>query len=106
MKRIESCERNNVTVESFGGSGGLVTGSCHIYERGDNKIGIDYGKFQGKFEEISEKGRLRDLEYISEICRGTSDFFMTHAHIDHIGLFPLIAKYGFTPNVYTTRETF
>lgn len=92
------------SIRSYGGNGGLVTGSCHIYERGDNKIGVDYGKFQGR-EELKD-GKPRDLEYISEICRGTSDFFMTHAHIDHIGLFPLIAKYNFTPNVYATRETF
>ena len=93
------------SIRSYGGNGGLVTGSCHLYERGDNKIGIDYGKFQGKDEKIIE-GKPRDLEYVSEICRGTSDFFMTHAHIDHIALFPLIDKYGFTPNIYTTRETF
>lgn len=94
------------SIRSYGGNGGLVTGSCHVYERGDNKIGIDYGMFQGKDEEMSEKGKRRDLECISEICRGTSDFLITHAHMDHIGLLPLIFKNGFTSNIYTTKETF
>lgn len=100
MSNIES------SIRSYGGNGGLVTGSCHIYERGDNKIGIDYGKHQGKYEEMSENGRIRDLEHISEICRGTSDFLITHAHIDHIGLLPLVLKNGFSPNIYATEETF
>jgi len=93
------------SIRSYGGNGGLVTGSCHVYERGDNKIMVDMGMFQGRDEIISETGKQRNLEPISEICRGTSTVLVTHAHIDHTGRLPLIFKNGFTPNIYATEET-
>jgi metallo-beta-lactamase family protein len=99
MNRTES------SIRSYGGNGGLVTGSCHLYERGDNKIMVDMGMFQGRDEILLDTGKQRNSESISEICRGTSTVLVTHAHIDHTGRLPLIFKNGFTPNIYATEET-
>lgn len=94
------------SVRSYGGNGGLVTGSRHVYERGNEKIIVDFGMFQGREEICTADGKQRNSESISESCRGVSDILITHGHIDHMGLLPLVFKNGFTPNVYATRETF
>ena len=49
MNKNESNHGPKIT--SYGAVGGLVTGSCHIYESRDSRINIDFGLFQGKLEE-------------------------------------------------------
>jgi hypothetical protein len=54
MKRIESPKRG-ISIESFGGTGGLITGSCHRVTIKDSVFLVDSGMYQGAFEEGLKK---------------------------------------------------
>jgi len=77
-----------------------VTGSNHVLDLGDTKIMIDCGLFQGHRIKSEEKNRIMNYDP-SEI----DAVILTHGHCDHCGRLPLLAKNGFTGNVYTTPAT-
>ncbi|MCR4926105.1 MAG: MBL fold metallo-hydrolase [Clostridiales bacterium] len=82
---------------TFYGAAKAVTGSCHCLEACGKKILVDCGLQQGK-DEIDNTVlpfRPGDIDMV----------FVTHAHIDHSGRLPLLAKMGFTGNIYCTRLT-
>ena len=82
---------------TFLGAAHEVTGSCTLIEVGDKKGIVDCGMEQGK-----------DLFVNQELPVAASmlDFVLvTHAHIDHSGLLPLLYKNGFRGPVYATAAT-
>lgn len=82
---------------TFVGADHEVTGSCHYLEAAGKKILVDYGMEQGRniFENIPLPAKASDLDYV----------FVTHAHIDHTGLLPLLGAQGFRGKIYATRAT-
>ncbi len=83
---------------SFYGAAREVTGSCHFLQACGKNILIDCGMHQGQ-DEYSKQDipvPVSQLDYV----------FLTHAHIDHSGRLPLLAKYGFRGSVYATEATF
>lgn len=104
MNLAES-NRKEMRITQYGGSGGLVTGSCNVLEIRDNKIIVDCGLFQGRDEYLDRNGKPRNLNDISEIFRNASDIIMTHVHMDHIGRAPVAFRYGFKPNIWITPGT-
>ncbi|MDL2307589.1 MBL fold metallo-hydrolase [Desulfovibrio sp. OttesenSCG-928-C06] len=82
------------------GAAQTVTGSCYMIETGDVRFGIDCGMHQGN-KEIEKRNYETEL-YI----KPRLDFFLiTHAHIDHSGLLPRMAREGFSGPVYCTEPT-
>lgn len=82
---------------TFLGAAHEVTGSCTLLEVGDKKGVIDCGMEQGK--DLFENQEL-------PVAAGVLDFVLvTHAHIDHSGLLPLLYKNGFRGAVYATGAT-
>jgi metallo-beta-lactamase family protein len=85
---------------SFHGAARNVTGSCHLLECADKKILVDCGLYQGR-REITEENSASfgfdpsDIDYL----------LLTHAHLDHCGRIPLLAKRGFTGEIITTAAT-
>ena len=77
-----------------------VTGSCHILEINGKKYMIDCGMFQGKRAESDTKNRNFDIE-----AKEIESVFLTHAHLDHSGRLPLLAKRGFDGTIYSTPAT-
>ena len=74
-----------------------VTGSCHYVKFGDKHFLVDCGMEQGP-----------DLYVNQEIPvnAATIDYvFVTHAHIDHSGLLPLLYNHGFRGTVFATKAT-
>ncbi|MDF2378890.1 MAG: MBL fold metallo-hydrolase [Candidatus Gracilibacteria bacterium] len=86
---------------SFHGAAGEVTGSKHLITTpAGSKILLDCGLFQGKRVEAAEKNK--------EFGFDPSDIdavLLSHAHIDHSGLLPKLAKDGFSGKIYTTDGT-
>lgn len=82
---------------TFIGAAHEVTGSCHYVEANGKHILIDCGMEQG--EDIYDNQELPinapDLDYV----------LLTHAHIDHTGLLPLLYNHGFRGEIHTTKAT-
>ena len=82
---------------TFLGADHEVTGSCHYLEACGRKILIDCGMEQG--EDIYENQEIpvssADIDWV----------FLTHAHIDHSGLLPMLYAQGFKGTVLCTKAT-
>ena len=82
---------------TFLGAAHEVTGSCTLIEVNGKYALVDCGMEQGK--DLFENQELP----ISPVF---VDFvLLTHAHIDHSGLLPLLCKNGFKGSIYATEET-
>lgn len=84
----------------FLGATGTVTGSKYLLSRGSKRFLIDCGLFQG-FKQL----RLRNWEPLPVDPRTIEAVVLTHAHIDHSGYLPLLAKNGFIGKIYCTHAT-
>ena len=83
---------------TFLGAAHQVTGSHTLVEWKDNRFFlVDYGMEQGEndYETAELPVPASAVEYV----------FLTHAHIDHSGLLPLLCKQGFRGRIYATAET-
>ena len=84
-------------VLEFLGAAHEVTGSCHYLSFGDKHILVDCGMEQGPDlytnQEIPVNAAM--IDYV----------FVTHAHIDHSGLLPLLYNHGFRGKIYCTLAT-
>ena len=82
---------------TFLGATHEVTGSCTMVECCGTVGLVDCGMEQGKdcFENQSLPVSPAGLDFV----------LLTHAHIDHSGLLPLLTKNGFLGRIYATEET-
>lgn len=81
----------------FVGADHEVTGSCHYLEVGGRHILVDYGMEQGVnvFENVPLPVDEAKIDFV----------FLTHAHVDHSGLLPLLYARGFRGQVFMTDAT-
>lgn len=106
MKKSPELSNHLITIESFGGTEGLVTGSCHrVTIENAFSVLVDCGLYQGKFEERSKRGERRNFEPIKHIAKGVTHVLESHVHIDHTGRLPIIYRDGFTPTILATEAT-
>jgi metallo-beta-lactamase family protein len=85
---------------TFLGAAKSVTGSCHMVEAGGLTVLVDCGMRQGR----DAKGELGAGQLSFDA--GAIDFvLLTHAHIDHSGLLPMLVKRGFSGRILTTGAT-
>ncbi len=87
---------------TFHGAARCVTGSKHLIElNSGTKILLDCGMFQGSTIDAETLNSRFGFKPES------IDFLLlSHAHIDHCGLIPRLAKEGFRGKVYCTQATF
>ena len=85
---------------SFHGADRDVTGSCHLVECAGKRILIDCGLHQGSRELDEENAGPFGFD-----AAGIDFLLLTHAHLDHCGRLPLLAKRGFRGEVITTSAS-
>lgn len=83
----------------FIGATGTVTGSRSILSGAGKRIMLDCGLFQGP-KEIRE----RNWQPMTE-ASSLDAVVLTHAHIDHSGMIPLLWKNGFRGPIYCSDAT-
>lgn len=85
---------------NFFGATRTTTGSKHLLEANGKRILIECGMFQGR--------RSKMTEYNSKLPfdAGQVDvMLLSHAHIDHSGIIPVLARDGFRGRIYCTDAT-
>ena len=81
----------------FIGADHEVTGSCHYLECGGKHFLVDYGMEQGI--DVYENVPLPVQESLIDFV------VLTHAHVDHSGLLPLLYARGFRGKIFMTEAT-
>ncbi len=81
----------------FIGAAHEVTGSCTYLEICGRKLLVDFGMEQGRdtYENVQIPCSPGEIDYV----------LLTHAHIDHSGLLPLLYAGGFSGEIHATAAT-
>ena len=87
-------------IQLLGAAGGEVTGSAYLVQTDRANVMIDCGQFQGRKKaensnRLPTRGALQKLNAV----------VLTHAHLDHTGRLPLLARQGYMGPVYGTSGT-
>lgn len=82
------------------GAAGEVTGTKHLIEVNGYRILLDCGMFQGRRQEADEKNR-----HLGFAPSDLHAVVLSHAHIDHSGLLPVLGKHGYEGPIYSTPAT-
>ncbi len=85
---------------TFLGAAGQVTGSCYLIEHNKQKVLLDCGMTQGA-DQVREWHKFRFAFKPKEIDL----VILSHAHIDHSGLLPLLVAKGFKGKIICTPGT-
>lgn len=85
---------------TFHGAAGGVTGSKHLIEAGGKRVLLDCGMFQGRRKEALDLnwGMSPELSHVDAVV-------LSHAHLDHCGLLPLLVKRGYKGKIFSTAAT-
>lgn len=85
---------------TFYGAASEVTGSKHLVELAGKRILLDCGLWQGshRAEELNAQQLPFDLKTIDAVV-------VTHAHLDHVGMLPLLVKQGYSGSIFSTGAT-
>lgn len=84
----------------FLGGAGTVTGSKYLLEHEGGRVLVDCGLFQGL-----KQLRLRNWDRFPVDPASIGAVVLTHAHIDHSGFVPALARAGFRGPVFATAAT-
>src|SRR5690606_14536278 len=77
-----------------------VTGSCHLLEINGKQVLLDCGMHQG-----GDAIRRLKKERFGFNVRKITAVILSHAHLDHSGLLPMLVRKGFRGPIYCTPAT-
>lgn len=89
----------SITLSSYGADE-EVTGSNHVLDVNGKRLMVDFGMFQGRRAESDAKNRIKPFQ-----MNNIESLILTHAHCDHCGRVPMLPKFGFNGNIYSTPAT-
>jgi metallo-beta-lactamase family protein len=85
---------------TFLGGARTVTGSRHLVDTGRSRVLVDCGMFQGGPAEA-----IRNRVPLGVDPASLDAVVLTHAHLDHCGLLPLLVREGFRGRIVCTAAT-
>jgi metallo-beta-lactamase family protein len=85
---------------TFLGGASTVTGSQYLLETASARVVIDCGLFQGSPNEV-----VRNRVPLGYDPATVDAILLTHAHLDHCGLLPVVVREGFAGPIYATTAT-
>ena len=85
---------------TFHGAAGTVTGSAYLLQTGRATVLVDFGMFQG----FNLHDALNCVPPGLDVAK-LDAVVLTHAHLDHTGRLPLLAKHGYRGPIYCTEPT-
>jgi metallo-beta-lactamase family protein len=91
---------NAMAQIKFLGAAGTVSGSKYLVDTGETRFLVDYGMFQGP-----KKLRLLNWEAPKVPPATVDHVLLTHAHIDHSGMLPVLVREGFKGEIWSTPVT-
>jgi metallo-beta-lactamase family protein len=84
----------------FWGAARTVTGSMHLLTINGQRLLLDCGMYQGKRSEAYDRNKRLPFD-----PRSIDACILSHAHIDHSGILPVLVKNGFDGSIYATSAT-
>jgi metallo-beta-lactamase family protein len=87
-------------ILQFFGAAQTVTGSMHLVEANGHRVLLDCGMVQGKRQE----SRKLNSEFPFDV-KSIDAVVLSHAHLDHSGKLPMLAKLGFNNSIFSTSAT-
>lgn len=90
---------SEVTI-TFLGATDTVTGSRFLITSAQSKVLVDCGLFQG-----IKSIRKKNWDPFPVDVKTIDSVVLTHAHLDHCGYLPLLARQGFENPIYATHYT-
>ena len=100
MSAIGRARQGAVPTLRFLGAAGSVTGSRFLVDTPAARVLIDCGLFQG-LKEL----RLRNWQPFPVAPESIDAVVLTHAHVDHAGYLPALARQGFRGRIFATAGT-
>lgn len=85
-----------ITITPYGAAG-EVTGSAYLVETSSSTVLVDFGMFQGDKDDDARNvipGRIHRMDIDAVV--------LTHAHLDHCGRLPLLAREGYRGPIFCT----
>jgi len=89
----------NPTITFLGGAG-TVTGSKYLVRAAGRQMLLECGLFQGL-----KPLRLRNWDRPPFDPRAVDAVLLSHAHLDHSGYLPILARNGFRGPIHCTPAT-
>ena len=84
----------------FWGAARTVTGSMHLLTINGKRLLLDCGMFQGRREEANKRNSELPFDPKSvDAC------VLSHAHMDHAGVLPVLTRSGYGGAIYTTSAS-
>jgi metallo-beta-lactamase family protein len=84
----------------FWGAARTVTGSMHLITINNKQLLLDCGMYQGKRSEAYDRNKKLPFD-----AKSIDACILSHAHIDHSGVLPILVKSGYRGDIYATSAT-